>query len=437
MSNSITSPFGAIPMDWQYTSVVENVEFLTGPAFDSSKFNMDRLGSRLVRGINLTRGATRWSDEKTKYWNVNLDELQKFQLAEKDILIGMDGSLVGKNYAYLKKSDLPALLVQRVARLRTKAQLDSKYFYYMYGTYFWVDYVEIVKTNSGIPHISNGDIKNFRFPFPPLPEQQKIAAILTSVDEVIEKTQAQINKLKGLKTGMMQELLTRGVGVDGKPHTEFKDSPVGRIPKGWEVVRLSQTLSKIDSGWSPACVEIPPATGEWGVIKVSAVTRGRFLEKESKTLPDNLEPKPHIRIKRGDILLTRANGVADLVGKCVMVHEAPKANLMMSDKILRLNFNDRIHSTYLLHYFNSRQVRKQIELSWGGSSGQKNISQADIKGYFIALPSLGEQIVVGNSISQVDALLSVNEAKLRKLEDSKKALMQDLLTGKVRVKVDG
>lgn len=280
-------------------------------------------------------------------------------------------------------------------------------------------------------------ISNAPLLIPPLPEQQKIAAILTSVDEVIEKTQAQINKLKDLKTSMMQELLTRGVGVDGKPHTEFKDSPVGRIPKGWEVVRLSQTLSKIDSGWSPACVEIPPATGEWGVIKVSAVTRGRFLEKESKTLPNNLEPKPHIRIKRGDILLTRANGVADLVGKCVMVHEAPKANLMMSDKILRLNFNDRIHSTYLLHYFNSRQVRKQIELSWGGSSGQKNISQADIKGYFIALPSLGEQIVVGNSISQVDALLSVNEAKLRKLEDSKKALMQDLLTGKVRVKVGG
>lgn len=66
---------------------------------------------------------------------------------------------------------------------------------------------------------------------PPLSEQQKIAAILTSVDEVIEKTQAQINKLKDLKTGMMQTLLTNGVGIDGKPHTEFKDTPVGRIPK--------------------------------------------------------------------------------------------------------------------------------------------------------------------------------------------------------------
>ena len=80
------------------------------------------------------------------------------------------------------------------------------------------------------------DMKSIKiFYAPHFPEQKKIAAILTSVDEVIEKTQAQIDKLKDLKTAMMQELLTCGVGVEGKPHTEFKDSPVGRIPKGWEV----------------------------------------------------------------------------------------------------------------------------------------------------------------------------------------------------------
>ena len=289
---------------------------------------------------------------------------------------------------------------------------------------------------NGLLNITAKDFFDLELLVPSLPEQKKIAAILTSVDNVIEKTQAQIDKLKDLKTGMMQELLTRGVGVDGKPHTEFKDSPVGRIPKAWEVVKLSSVLSKIDSGWSPACIEMPPATGEWGVVKVSAVTRGRFLEKESKTLPKELKPKSHIQIKRGDILLTRANGVADLVGKCVMVSSEPKAKLMMSDKILRLNANDKVYSKFLLHYFNSRQIRKQIELSWGGSSGQKNISQADIKGYFIALPSLNEQMIIGDSISQIDTLLSVREAKLRKLEDSKKALMQDLLTGKVRVKVE-
>ncbi|HHI5045579.1 TPA: restriction endonuclease subunit S [Vibrio parahaemolyticus] len=334
-------------------------------------------------------------------------------------------------------NDKPFLYSNFTQKLSPSKMVDSKFmFYKLYEEYANGTVSKFQQQTTGIINFQLAEYLLYKSVFPPLPEQKKIAAILTSVDGVIEKTQAQIDKLKDLKTGMMQELLTRGVGVDGKPHTEFKDSPVGRVPAEWDTVKLASVLSKIDSGWSPACIEMPPATGEWGVVKVSAVTRGRFLEKESKTLPEELKPKPHIQIKRGDILLTRANGVADLVGKCVMVSSEPKAKLMMSDKILRLNANDKVYSKFLLHYFNSRHIRKQIELSWGGSSGQKNISQADIKGYFIALPSLNEQMIIGDSISQIDTLLSVREAKLRKLEDSKKALMQDLLTGKVRVKVE-
>lgn len=138
MSHSILSPFGEIPNDWEYQIVIDNVEFLTGPAFDSSLFNTESRGARLVRGINLTQGSTRWGEDKTKYWDVELNNLKKYQLAINDILIGMDGSLVGKNYAYLKNSDLPALLVQRVARLRAKSNLHSKYLYYMYATDFLV-----------------------------------------------------------------------------------------------------------------------------------------------------------------------------------------------------------------------------------------------------------------------------------------------------------
>lgn len=316
---------------------------------------------------------------------------------------------------------------------KDKMSIDLRYFYQ--GLQFWDLLGDIDQAVKGVT-LNKEKIRNIEAILPPFPEQQKIAAILTSVDDVIEKTQAQINKLKDLKTGMMQELLTRGVGVDGKPHTEFKDSPVGRIPKDWGVVKLSSVLSKIDSGWSPSCIEVPPESGQWGVIKVSAVTRGSFLEIESKTLPDGLSPKPLIRIKKGDILLTRANGVADLVGKCVLVLDEPKANLMMSDKILRLNYSKAIHPYYLLYYFNSRTIRKQIELSWGGSSGQKNISQADIKNYLIALPSLEEQKIIGDAIFRVDQLWANKKEKLTKLEQLKKALMQDLLTGKVRVNVD-
>lgn len=304
---------------------------------------------------------------------------------------------------------------------------DEKWFYY------FIQNIDLTKFNeaSGVPSLNRDTLYAIPCIAPSLLEQQKIAAILTAVDEVIAFTQAQISKLKNLKTAMMQELLTKGIG-----HTEFKDSPVGRIPARWQIVELGSMLTKIDSGWSPNCVEIPPNIGEWGVLKVSAVTRDVFLEEQSKTLPSNLEPRESIRVKQNDILLTRANGVAELVGKCVIVKEEPKRKLMMSDKLLRLNPNKKIHRNFLLHVFNSNVIRKQIEFCWGGSSGQKNIGQADIKLFALPLPPLDEQKIIGDAISQVDNFLDKRINKLDHLVATKKALMQDLLTGKVRVRVN-
>ena len=395
------------------------------PIFSLSGFPMVRVGDIKGGRISLV-GTVSVSSDVFDIFTKN------YQPKYNDILMTRVGSY---GRSSIVKTDKIFCLGQNTVVVNPKS-IDADYLYQLLQGQNVKNQIEDTVGGSSQKSLSLGAIKSLKILTPVFPEQQKIAAILTSVDEVIEKTQAQINKLKDLKTGMMQELLTRGVGVDGKPHTEFKDSPVGRIPKGWEVVKLSEVLTKIDSGWSPACIEVPPQTGEWGVLKVSSVTRGEFLEIQSKTLPSNLEPKEHIKVNNGDLLLTRANGVADLVGKCVMIQSEPRSKLMMSDKILRLNPNKHIYSHFLLHAFNSQEMRRQIELSWGGSSGQKNISQADIKNYLLALPSFDEQKFIGDSISQVDRVLSAKNNKLIKMNDTKKALMQDLLTGKVRVKVD-
>ncbi|MGC8121364.1 restriction endonuclease subunit S [Marinobacter sp. VGCF2001] len=317
----------------------------------------------------------------------------------------------------------------------SSSEVDERYAELFFDSQWFIDEInQIAKEgarNHGLLNVGVGEFFDLEFVLPPLPEQQKIAAILSSVDDVIEKTRAQIDKLKDLKTGMMQELLTKGIG-----HTEFKDSPLGRIPKAWSLIELGKVLTGIDSGWSPSCGDRSPGTSEWGVLKVSAVTRGEFLESESKTLPEHLAPREKIQVHKGDVLLTRANGVAELVGKCVIVRREPQAKLMMSDKILRLKPTEKLFNEFLLHVFNARSTRKQIELCWGGSSGQKNIGQADIRNFIIPLPSLEEQKIIAKSITQIDHTLYHKNRKLQSLIGSKKALMQDLLTGKVRVKVD-
>ncbi|WP_417538876.1 restriction endonuclease subunit S [Marinobacter sp.] len=422
MSSAISTPFGELPESWEYHEVKDHTEFLTGPAFDSNFFNTDGKGARLVRGINLTKGATRWDAEKTKFWDQDLDFFSKYLLKQNDVLIGMDGSLVGHNYAYLKKSDLPALLVQRVARLRTNENVNSKFLYYLFGTEAWLSYVEIVKTNSGIPHISNGDIKSFVIPYPPLPEQQKIAAILSSVDDVIEKTRAQIDKLKDLKTGMMQELLTKGIGSGGVPHTEFKDSPLGQMPKSWKLVDLG-SIAKFSQGIQVG-IELH--------YEVNTENRVRFLRISDFTKDDEkpryIDSKLATKgvVKKDDIVMVRY-GEAGRV--CRGLSGA------IANNLFKIKPEEQLDKDFLHLYLSMPTISQMISMM-AASSAMPAINFSSLSKLKIVLPDINEQREIALAIKKIELKLSVTKNKLAGYELLKKALMQDLLTGKVRVKVD-
>ncbi|MGI2141978.1 restriction endonuclease subunit S [Shewanella baltica] len=286
--------------------------------------------------------------------------------------------------------------------------------------------------------LSLSAIKALRISSPHPPEQQKIAAILTSVDEVIEKTQAQIDKLKDLKSGMMQELLTKGVGIKQgdkyAPHTEFKDSPVGRIPKGWAVTKLSKLINVMESGWSPQCESTPAPNGEWCILKTTAVSWNGFNPSANKKLPNELEPRPQIQVKANDILITRA-GPAERVGVISHVDFVPE-KVMLSDKIIRIQTN-RCISKFLSLWLSSSFVQKYLASRVSGlAMSQTNISQSILQNIFCVIPPLEEQQAITNTINSLEVRFIATEKKLNSLILMKKALMQDLLTGKVRVKVD-
>lgn len=429
MSSAIFQPFGLLPEGWRYGVVLDSVDYLTGPAFDSKSFNTEGRGYRLVRGINLTKGATRWHSDKTKYWDLNLDELSKFKLIENDILIGMDGSLVGKNYAYLGRDDLPALLVQRVARLRAKEGYSSKFLYFLFGSDEWLTYVEIVKTNSGIPHISNGDIKSFCIPIPPFKEQQKIAKVLTSVDEVIKKTQAQIDKLNDLKTGMMQELLTSGVG-----HTEFKYSLVGKIPSEWKVKQLGQK-AKLIPGYAFNSSDF--VSKGVPLIRMGSLYQNRLsLSRAPKYLPiDFIEKHNKFVIREGDIVfsMTGTAGKEDY-GFAVKVPVGAQVCLL-NQRVAKVVAGENLDANFLLHLLHSRKFLDEI-YSLGAGTKQANLSSSNILNVKLAFPPLKEQSKIASTLDSVSKRIFVTKEKLAQLNEIKKALMQDLLTGKVRVKVD-
>lgn len=279
----------------------------------------------------------------------------------------------------------------------------------------------------GILHVTKGNMENMLLTLPPLVEQQKIAAILTSVDEVIESTQAQINKLKDLKTGMMQELLTKGIG-----HTEFKDSPVGRIPETWSVAKFNKILEKVGSGITP--------TGGNAVYTSSGIPfiRSQNVYSDGLRWDDIcfISEEQHKRmsnsqLKEKDVLL---NITGASIGRCYYLPDNfREGNVNQHVCILRCNPN-YVNHIYLSQFISSPIGQKQImSLQAGGNREGLNFQQ--IRAMDIALPPLPEQALISEIITSISDNIKQKTIKLNALQNTKKALMQDLLTGKVRVKV--
>ncbi|OMB86612.1 hypothetical protein A5741_17215 [Mycolicibacterium conceptionense] len=192
--------------EWSGSTVGEVSEFLTGYPFESGSFAA--AGIRLIRGSNVKRGEIDWSPEIAMYWAQCDPALRAVALRAGDIVVAMDGALVGRSFARITDVQLPAYLVQRVARLRGKA-IDQDLLYQWIGSQAFTKHVDDVKTHTAIPHISPRDIRDFKISIPvDVDEQRAIADVLVDADQQIELLKSRLVKARAIKTGMMQQLLT-------------------------------------------------------------------------------------------------------------------------------------------------------------------------------------------------------------------------------------
>ncbi|WP_305816209.1 restriction endonuclease subunit S [Photobacterium leiognathi] len=422
-----------LPDDWEYKSLSELSSLITKGATPSSYgfqyvSKPEQGGVKFIRGNNATISG-KFNSKDIKYiCNDAHQYLKRSQLKNGDVIISIVGS-IGTSL-FVDDNVIPANINQNVALIRPNQIIDNRFLLQVITSPIIQKLVALEATTQAQPSLSLKQIGDFVSPVPPLPEQQKIAAILTSVDDVIEKTQAQINKLKDLKTGMMQELLTCGVGVDGKPHTEFKDSPVGRIPKGWDVVTLKNITNRITDGTHQSV-----KTSDDGVhpfLYVSCIKKGQIQwEKASYLSHDEYEKaskgrKPII----GDILYSAVGSY----GNAAVVTKKLEFSFQRHIAYIQPN-NTIIDSFFLAEYLNSQIGKKQADFYAIGNA-QLSVTLGDLGKFQILLPPLIEQRKIVSLINSIDLKICCAEEKNAKNKAIKKALMQDLLTGKVRVNVD-
>ena len=223
--------------EWKEYKLGEISSLSTGFPFNGNKYS--KIGTRVVRGDNVTIGQLRWDTEKDKRWNEYFEREADFSLRANDIVIGMDGSRVGMNRAQIKDSDLPLLLAQRVACVRNNEKSIQKFIYYHIFSKRFVDYVKSIHTGTSIPHISLKQIGDFPITLPPLPIQQKIAHILSSLDDKIE-----VNRRINDNLEQQAQALFKSWFVNFEPFKdgEFVESELGMIPEGWKVGTLGDLI---------------------------------------------------------------------------------------------------------------------------------------------------------------------------------------------------
>ncbi|TDR52033.1 type I restriction enzyme S subunit [Halomonas ventosae] len=197
-----------------------------------------------------------------------------------------------------------------------------------------------------------------------------------------------------------------------------------QVPNNWKWCRLECLALHSASGWSPQCNNTPRIGDEWGVLKVSAVSWGSFNSDENKALPASLMPRPELEVKPNDFLISRAN-TAELVARSAVVPEDVPKNLMMSDKIVRFVFSDRVNAFYINLFNNSKISRDYYSRVAGGtSSSMKNVSRKQVQDLLVPLPPEKEQQRIVEKVDDLMALCDHLKTRLNEAGETRTQLAE-------------
>lgn len=418
---------GEIPKHWNFGRLKSLVELLTGFPFKSDKYSNS--GIKLARGINVKEGVLNW--DETCYWPVVEKHLKNYLLSEDDILIAMDGSKVGKNCCMIQKHDLPILLLQRVARLRTKDEIIPRFLFYNIFNKKFLQWVEMSKTDPMVPHIAPSDINNFIIAIPPLIEQTAIIQFLdyktALIDKAIGIKEKQIELLKERRQILIHRAVTRGLN----PGVKMKDSGVewiGEIPEGWEVKRLKDicyiNLNSLGEDTNKSLsfnyVDIGSVTLEDGIIQTE-----KYVFKDA--------PSRARRIARvGDTIISTVRTYL----KAIDFIDSDKSRYIYSTGFAVLQPKNFIYPEFLAHFVRSDAFTQQVTVNSKGMS-YPAINSTDIGRLWVIECSLDEQkkIVehIQKGLAKIAVFISLKQQEIDKLKEYKSSLINSAVTGKIKV----
>jgi type I restriction enzyme S subunit len=358
------------------------------------------------------------------------ERMTKGWLQDRDVLINKDGANTGKVGLFRWNNDALACINEHVFLLRGKTdRLTQEYLYYTLLSNHGQTIIRNRISGSAQPGLKTGFITNFLVSLPEsTDEQTTITVILATIDKAIEQTVAIIEKQTRIKTGLMQDLFTRGIDKHGNIRSEttheFKGSPLGRIPMEWAVRKFDE----ITPASAPICYGIvqPGPYDDSGIRVAGIYSLNSDFQLFHMSARDIEARYSRSRIRAGDVLLS----VKGTTGRVGVVPVGIEGNI--SRDLARIRPNQDVSPFFLRHMMMSEMFQGYLENAVVGTT-RAEISIKILRALYIAKPQQEEQETISEIVNHSERTIIQETERLSKLRKEKAGLMQDLLTGKVPV----
>ncbi|EHA4846388.1 restriction endonuclease subunit S [Escherichia coli] len=414
-----------VPKGWSESYLGEVVTYKKGYAFNSSLYAEE--GIRIVRISDTTRDSIH-SDNPVFIAGGNVEGLEQYSLFENDIILSTVGSrphlldsMVGKAVK-VPRSAHNSLLNQNLVKLiPKKTKITNEYLFSMLKTKEFIQFISnLVRGNANQVSITLADLFKYKFILPSLPEQKKIAQILSTWDKAISVTEKLLTNSQQQKKALMQQLLT------GKKR--LLDENGVRFSTEWEFKRISEIATRVQRKNDAAEHPILTISSLSGFVRQDE-RYSRYMAGESV--------KNYILLKKGEFAYNKGNSKTYEFG-CIFDLEAYEAGLVPHVYVC-FRLKNGLSHRYFKYLFEADYLKPQLGalVNTGvRNNGLLNIKPTEFMQTKVPVPCFEEQESIADMLYNSSRTIRVLQDKLACLKDEKKALMQQLLTGKRRVKVD-
>lgn len=407
---------------WNIETIGRHIKLISGLAFKGEDISEDPSGIPILRGINITEGFIRHNEKIDRYFLGDASKLDRIRVKEGDLVLGMDGSKVGKNSALISKVDADSLLIQRVARLRGKNGSCLSFIYQHINSIRFHKYVDLVNTSSGIPHISSKQINDFKIYFPnSLEEQQKIAAFLSAVDKKIQQLTKKKELLEQYKKGVMQQLFSQKIRFT----PSLKDFK-GELAQGmvidlaanypdWEEKRLGDLTYKVGKK-NKENIQYP-------IYSINNQEGFRPQSEQFDGLDSNDRGYDISLYKIVESETFAYNPARINVGSIGYSYDLNK--VIVSSLYVCFKTKDKLEDLYLLAYLDTYTFHKDI-LRYEEGGVRQYLFYENFSHIKIPLPSNEEQQKIAKFLSAIDTKIEAVKQQIEKTQTFKKGLLQQM-----------